>query len=182
MEEHENPWQTLSSRTVYENPWISIRHEEVINPGGGAGIYGVVHMKNTATGVVPIDAEGYTYLVGQYRYTLNEYSWEIPEGGSPEGTDPLESAKRELQEETGFSAAKWTTLSRIHTSNSVTDEAGFIYLAEELTAGDTAPEETEDLKVWRLPLQEAVQLVMDNRITDSISIAGLLKAARLKGI
>jgi 8-oxo-dGTP pyrophosphatase MutT (NUDIX family) len=182
MEEHENPWQTLSSRIVYENPWISIRHEEVINPGGGAGIYGVVHMRNTATGVVPLDAEGYTYLVGQYRYTLNEYSWEIPEGGSPEGTDPLESAKRELQEETGFSAAKWTILSRIHTSNSVTDEAGFIYLAEELTAGDTAPEETEDLKVWRLPLKEAVQLVMDNRITDSISIAGLLKAARLKGI
>ena len=182
MEEHENPWQTLSSRTVYENPWISIRHEEVINPGGGAGIYGVVHMKNTATGVVPLDAEGYTYLVGQYRYTLSEYSWEIPEGGSPEGTDPLESAKRELREETGFSAAKWTTLSRIHTSNSVTDEAGFIYLAEELTAGETAPEETEDLKVWRLPLKEAVQLVMDNRITDSISIVGLLKAARLKGI
>jgi 8-oxo-dGTP pyrophosphatase MutT (NUDIX family) len=182
MEEHENPWQTLSSRTVYENPWISVRHEEVINPGGGAGIYGVVHMRNTATGVVPIDAEGYTYLVGQYRYTLNEYSWEIPEGGSPEGTDPLESAKRELREETGFSAAKWTFLSRIHTSNSVTDEVGFIYLAEELTAGDTAPEETEDLKVWRLPLKEAVQLVMDDRITDSISIAGLLKAARLKGI
>jgi 8-oxo-dGTP pyrophosphatase MutT (NUDIX family) len=182
MEEHENPWQTLSSRTVYENPWISIRHEEVINPGGGTGIYGVVHMKNTATGVVPIDAEGYTYLVGQYRYTLNEYSWEIPEGGSPEGADPLESAKRELREETGFSAAKWTNLSRIHTSNSVTDEAGFIYLAEELTAGDTAPEETEDLKVWRLPLKEAVQLVMNNRITDSISIVGLLKAARLKGI
>jgi len=182
MEEHENPWLTLSSRTVYENPWISIRHEEVINPGGGAGIYGVVHMKNTATGVVPLDAEGYTYLVGQYRYTLNEYSWEIPEGGSPEGTDPLESAKRELREETGFSAAKWTTLSRIHTSNSVTDEAGFIYLAEELTAGNTAPEETEELKVWRLPLKEAVQLVMANRITDSISIAGLLKAARLKGI
>jgi 8-oxo-dGTP pyrophosphatase MutT (NUDIX family) len=182
MEEHENPWQTLSSRTVYENPWISIRHEEVINPGGGVGIYGVVHMKNTATGVVPLDAEGYTYLVGQYRYTLNEYSWEIPEGGSPEGIDPLASAKRELKEETGFSAAKWTTLSRIHTSNSVTDEAGFIYLAEELTAGDTDPEETEDLRVWRLPLKEAVQLVMDNRITDSISIAGLLKAARLKGI
>jgi len=139
-------------------------------------------MRNKATGVVPIDAEGNTYLVGQYRYTLNEYCWEIPEGGSPEGTDPLESAKRELQEETGFTAARWTTIARIHTSNSVTDEEGFIYMAEELTAGDTNPEETEDLKVWKLPLKEAVQMVMDNRITDAISVAGLLKAARLKGI
>jgi 8-oxo-dGTP pyrophosphatase MutT (NUDIX family) len=182
MEEHLNPWKTLNSRTVYENPWISVRHEDVINPGGGKGIYGVVHMRNKATGVVPIDAEGNTYLVGQYRYTLNEYCWEIPEGGSPEGTDPLESAKRELKEETGFTAARWTTISRIHTSNSVTDEEGFIYMAEELTAGDTNPEETEDLKVWKLPLKEAVQMVMDNRITDAISVAGLLKAARLKGI
>ena len=182
MENHENPWQTLSSQVVYENPWISVRHEEVINPGGGNGIYGVVHMKNKATGVVPIDAEGNTYLVGQYRYTLEEYSWEIPEGGSPWNTDPLESAKRELKEETGFTAAKWTMIARFHLSNSVTDEEGFIYLAENLTPGETMPEETEDLKVWKLPLTEAVAMAMDNRITDSMSVAGLLKVARLKGI
>jgi 8-oxo-dGTP pyrophosphatase MutT (NUDIX family) len=182
MDEHKNPWQTLSSQTVYENPWIAVRHEDVINPGKGKGIYGVVHMKNKATGVVPVDAEGNTYLVGQYRYTLNEYSWEIPEGGSPMDSDPLESAKRELKEETGFTAAHWTTISRIHTSNSVTDEEGFIYLAQELTAGETEPEETEELRVWKLPLAEAVNMVMNNRITDSISIAGLLIAARLLGI
>ena len=182
MDESANPWQTLSSQPVYDNPWITVRHEDVINPGGGRGIYGVVHMKNKATGIVPLDAEGNTYLVGQYRYTLNEYCWEIPEGGSPAGTDPLESAKRELKEETGLTAAKWTAIARIHTSNSVTDEEGFIYLAEDLTHGETAPEETEDLRVWKLPLREAVAMVMDNRITDSISIAGLLKAARLKGV
>ncbi|MBC7920154.1 MAG: NUDIX hydrolase [Ferruginibacter sp.] len=182
MNEHENPWQTLTSRTVYDNPWILVRHEDVINPGGGPGLYGVVHMKNKAIGVVPVDAQGNTYLVGQYRYTLNEYSWEIPEGGGPIGIEPLESAKRELKEETGFTAARWTSIGRIHLSNSVTDEEGFMFLAEELTPGETAPEETEDLRVWKLPLAEAVAMVIDGRITDSMSIAGLLKVARLRGL
>ena len=182
MNEHENPWQTLTSQTVYDNPWIAVRHEDVINPGGGQGLYGVVHMKNKAIGIVPVDAQGNTYLVGQYRYTLNEYSWEIPEGGGPIGIEPLESAQRELKEETGFTAARWSSLGRIHLSNSVTDEEGFMFLAEELTPGETAPEETEDLRVWKLPLAEAVAMVIDSRITDSMSIAGLLKVARLRGL
>ncbi|RNI31136.1 NUDIX domain-containing protein [Rufibacter latericius] len=175
----ENPWKTLESKPIYSNPWISVREEQVINPGGGRGIYGVVSMKNKAIGIIPIDDEGNTWLVGQYRYTVNEYSWEIPMGGGPVGIDPLESAKRELKEETGFTAAEWTNIGRIHTSNSVTDEEGFIFLAEELTAGETEFEETEDLKIWKLPLHEAVRMAMDSEITDAISIAGLLKAEKI---
>ncbi len=181
MEQHPNPWKTLSTRPLYDNPWISVREDQVINPKGGKGIYGVVHFKNKAIGIIPVDEEGYTWLVGQYRYALEEYCWEIPMGGGPLAIDILESARRELQEETGFTAAKWTMIARIHTSNSVTDEEGFVFLAEGLTPGETAPEETEDLVVRKLHLREAVAMVMDNRITDSISVGGILKAARMLG-
>jgi 8-oxo-dGTP pyrophosphatase MutT (NUDIX family) len=181
MEQHPNPWKTLSTRPLYNNPWISVREDQVLNPKGGKGIYGVVHFKNKAIGIIPVDEEGYTWLVGQYRYALEEYCWEIPMGGGPLEIDILESAKRELKEETGFTAARWTMIARIHTSNSVTDEEGFVFLAEGLTPGETAPEETEDLVVRKVHLREAVEMVMDNRITDSISVGGLLKVARLLG-
>ncbi|MDO7876643.1 NUDIX hydrolase [Hymenobacter sp. ASUV-10] len=179
FDETYNPWQTLSSEVKYHNPWISVREDQVLNPAGGRGIYGVVTMKNKALGIVPIDAEGNTWLVGQYRYPLNEYSWEIPMGGGLVELDILESAQRELKEETGLSARRWTRIARLHTSNSVTDEEGFVFLAEDLEAGDTEPEETEDLRLWKLPLAEAVQMVMDDRITDGVSVAGLLKAEKV---
>ena len=181
MEQHPNPWKTLATRPLYDNPWIGVREDQVINPKGGKGIYGVVHFKNKAIGIIPVDEEGYTWLVGQYRYALEEYCWEIPMGGGPLAIDILESAQRELKEETGFTAAKWTMIARIHTSNSVTDEEGFVFLAEGLTPGETATEETEDLAVRKVHLREAVEMVMDNRITDSISVGGILKAARLLG-
>ncbi|GAB3538001.1 hypothetical protein GCM10027443_32090 [Pontibacter brevis] len=177
IDEQHNPWTTLSSKDIYENPWIKVREDQVLNPKGGKGIYGVVSMKNKAIGIIPIDDEGYTYLVGQYRYALNEYSWEIPMGGGLIENDILESAKRELQEETGYTAAKWTNMMRLHTSNSVTNEEGFVFLAQELTAGETAFEETEDLQIKRVPFQEAVRMAMNNEITDAISVAGILKAA-----
>ncbi len=177
----ENPWQTLQSRDVYENPWIHVVENQVINPNGGKGIYGVVHFKNKALGIVPVDDEGYTWLVGQYRYALNEYSWEIPEGGGPLHMDILDSAKRELKEETGMEAQDWSLICRIHTSNSVCNEEGFIFLAQKLTFGESQPEETEQLIVRKVHLSEAVEMVMENQITDSLSIAGLLKAARLLG-
>ncbi|EKB49682.1 NUDIX domain-containing protein [Cecembia lonarensis] len=177
-----NPWTTKSKKTVYENPWIILEEHEVINPAGNDGIYGKVSFKNKALGIIPLDDDGNTWLVGQYRYPLDEYSWEIPMGGGPIGLEILDSAKRELKEETGLTAEKWTEIMRIHTSNSVTDEEGFIFLAEGLTEGETDFEETEDLKVIKLPLQDAIQKVMAGAITDAISIAGLLKLARMKGL
>jgi 8-oxo-dGTP pyrophosphatase MutT (NUDIX family) len=136
-------------------------------------------MKNKALGIVPVDAEGNTWLVGQYRYPLNEYSWEIPMGGGLIEHDILASAQRELKEETGLVAARWTRIARLHTSNSVTDEEGFVFLAEELSQGTVEPEETEDLRIWKLPLAEAVRMALDDRITDCISVAGLLKAEKV---
>ena len=183
MTEYKNPWQKLSSREVYDNPWITVSEDQIINPGGGRGIYGHVHFKNRAIGIIPLDDELNTWIVGQYRYTLNQYSWEIPEGGGPYNEDPLNAAKRELLEETGITADNWEMIMTFHTSNSVTDEVGYIYIATELTFGKSQPDESEmDLKVKKVPLKEALQMVMDGQITDSMSVAGILKAARLKGL
>lgn len=183
MEEDKNPWTTLSGEEKYDNRWINVTEYQVINPSGGHGIYGKVHFKNKAVGIIPIDAEGNTWLVGQYRYTLNAFHWEIPEGGAPEGEDPLTAARRELQEETGLTARKWSVLTRLHTSNSVTDEEGIIFLAEDLEYGNANLEETEaGMKVWKLTLREAIELVHEQKITDSMSMIGLLKLARIKKI
>jgi 8-oxo-dGTP pyrophosphatase MutT (NUDIX family) len=178
----ENPWKTKSKAKIYDNPWITLEEHQVVNPSGKDGIYGKVHFKNKALGIIPLDAEGYTWLVGQYRYTLDEYAWEIPMGGGPIGVNILESAKRELKEETGLTAGKWTQIMRIHTSNSVTDEEGFVFLAEELTQGETEFEETEQLQVLKVKLEEAIRMVVDGEITDAISIGGLLKVGRMLGI
>jgi 8-oxo-dGTP pyrophosphatase MutT (NUDIX family) len=172
----DNPWTTLSEHTAYENPWIAVSHREVLNPAGGKGIYGVVQFKNIAIGIVPLDEEGYTWLVGQYRYPLNRYSWEIPEGGAPIGSVLLEEAQRELAEETGLKADKWTPLLELHLSNSVTDEYGVAYLAEGLHLGNSAPEETEMLTLRRVPFEHAVEMVMKGEITDVLSMVALLKA------
>jgi 8-oxo-dGTP pyrophosphatase MutT (NUDIX family) len=182
MNNLENPWQKISSREVYDNPWINVRHEEVIKPSGQNGIYGVAHFKLLAAAIIPLDNEGNIWLVGQFRYTLNEYSWEIPMGGGSLSVDSLVTAKRELKEETGLIASKWTNLGRLHTSNSVTDEVGYMYLAEELTQEEAEPDDTEVLQIKKVSLREAARMVMDSEITDSLSIAAILKVARLKNI
>jgi 8-oxo-dGTP pyrophosphatase MutT (NUDIX family) len=177
-----NSWQTLSSEEKYDNRWINVTEYQVINPAGGKGIYGKVHFKNKGIGIVAFDNDENTWLVGQWRYTLDEWSWEIPEGGGALHADPLESAKRELKEETGLIANQWTMIQRTHLSNSVSDEEGFIFLAEDLTQKESELEDTEaDLKVWKLPLAEALQMVQDGKITDSLSVIGILKVARLRG-
>lgn len=177
-----NPWKTIEVRKIYDNPWIQVEEHDVINPAGNNGIYGTVSFKNYAIGIIPIDEEGNTWLVGQHRYTLDVYSWEIPMGGGPIELDILASAQRELKEETGLSAKNWTSIMKIHTSNSVTDEEGYVFLAEGLTQGETAFEETEQLQIKKLPFTDVIKLVMDGEITDAISIAGILKAARILGI
>lgn len=174
-----NPWKFQSSKNLYDNAWLSLDEDDVINPGGGLSHYGKIHFKNIAIGIIPIDENNNTWLVGQYRYVPDCYSWEIPMGGGPLDTDPLESAKRELKEETGLSATLWQELMQLHTSNSVTDERGLIYVAKGLSEGDTEFGETEDLKIIKLPLKDAVQRVMGGEITDSVSVAGLLKLAAL---
>ncbi|UZR94888.1 NUDIX domain-containing protein [Chondrinema litorale] len=178
----ENPWKTLKVKKVYQNPWISLSEAEVINPNGGRGIYGKVKFNSKALAIIPIDEHQNTWLVGQYRYTLNEYSWEIPMGGGKLNHDLLDSAKRELKEETGLIAAKWEQIMRIHTSNSVTDEEGFVYLAQSLTQSNTENDPTEKLEILKLPFSQAIDMVMEGKITDAISIAGLLKAGKILGI
>ena len=170
-----NPWTTLSIKTVYENPWIKVTHEEVNDPSGNPGIYGKVHFKNLAIGILPIDENENTWLVGQYRYTLNQYSWEIPEGGCPIDTEPVETAKRELLEETGITANDWTQLFDFHTSNSVTDEYGIIFLATGLSFGKSEPESTEELIVKKVPFDKVYEMVLNGEITDLMSVTAIMK-------
>ena len=158
-----NPWQPQSCKKIFENPWFALHEEKVINPAGGISHYGKIHFNNLAIGIIPLDENNYTWLVGQYRYVPDCYSWEIPMGGGPLHIDPLDSAKRELREETGLVADDWQELMKLHTSNSVTDERGLVYVARNLTQGETAHEETEDL------------LIQSGEITDAISVCGLLK-------
>lgn len=173
--ENTNPWVTIESHKIYENNWIGLTEHQVINPSGGKGIYGEVHFKNYAIGILPLDDEKNTWLVGQYRFPLKAYSWEIPEGGGPLESDPLESAQRELAEETGLIAGEWVEIQRMHLSNSVSNELAIVYLAHDLSQGPSSPEETEQLVIRKLPFEEAYQMVLSGQITDSISVAAILK-------
>ena len=171
----QNPWKILSSREEYDNTWIKVTEYGVINPSGGKGIYGKVHFKNLAIGVIVLDVHLNTYLVGQYRFPTDKYSWEIPEGGCPINIQPLEGAKRELLEETGLMANSWEKILEMDISNSVTDEHAIVYLAYDLEQHKPSPEDTELLEVRKLPFEEAYLMVEDGKITDSISVAAILK-------
>jgi 8-oxo-dGTP pyrophosphatase MutT (NUDIX family) len=171
----QNPWKKLKQKVVYENSWIKVENHDVLNPAGNPGIYGTVHFKNLAIGVIVLDEEENTFLVGQYRFPIESYSWEIPEGGGIIGIEPIDTAKRELLEETGLKANKWSELLRINTSNSVTDELGIIYLAEDLEQFEANPDEDEQLVIKRIPFNEAFKMVMNGEIMDSLSMTAILK-------
>jgi 8-oxo-dGTP pyrophosphatase MutT (NUDIX family) len=181
MEKENNPWKTISEETAYENAWIRVEHHEVLNPAGNPGIYGKVHFKNTAIAIIAVDSEGFTYLVGQFRYTLNTYSWEVPEGGCSieSGESILEAAKRELLEETGLVALEWKELGEVYLSNSVSDEKAVMYLAQNLSQHLACPDETEQLKIRKLPLKEAIEMAQNGEITDALSVLSLLKIPAL---
>jgi 8-oxo-dGTP pyrophosphatase MutT (NUDIX family) len=177
MKEAKNPWTVVSRATAYENSWIRVEHNDVLNPAGKPGVYGVVHFKNHAIGVVPIDEDGSVILVGQYRFPHAVYSWEIPEGGGPAGATILESAQRELHEECGVTARNWLEIVGMDLSNSVTNEKGTAYLAWDLSHGPAQPEDEEQLHVIRVPFREALGRVKRGEIRDSLSVAAILRVA-----
>ena len=170
-----NPWKVIDKEKIYENNWIELNHFNVINPKGGDGVYGKVSFKNIAIGIIPIDEDNNTWLVGQYRFPINKYSWEIPEGGCPLNTDPLTAAKRELLEETGLVAEEWKPILTMYLSNSVCDEFAIIFIAKNLTQENPQPEETEQLTIKKIKLEDAFKMVNTNEITDAVSIAALQK-------
>jgi len=173
IDEKQNPWKTLSTRPIYDNPWIGVREDAVVHPNGERGIYGVVHYKNKAVGVLPVEGDD-IYLVGQYRYPLGKYSWEIPESGCPEGEDTLAAARRELEEETGLRARSWRKLGEAYLSNSVSDELAVWYVATELERSVARPDASEQLVVRRVPLERAVAMALAGEITDALSLLALM--------
>lgn len=172
-----NPWTLLEAGTVYENPWIRVEHHSVLNPAGNPGVYGKVCFKHRAVAILAFDAAGRLVLVGQHRYTLDAYSWELPMGGAPLDVDPMLAARRELAEEAGLTARRWRELMRLHTSNSVTDEAAHVYVASGLEAVPAAPDETEQLAVDTVPFARALERVRRGEITDAVSAAAILRCA-----
>lgn len=174
------PWERRSRRVAYENAWVTIWHDEVVRPDGEPGIYGVVHFANLAAGVLVLDDADRVLLVGQHRYTLNAMSWEIPEGGVPDGEAPLEGAQRELLEETGVVAAEWRELARLHLSNSVSDELAVLFVATGLTHGTATPDGTEELEVRWLPFEEVLAMTLDGRITDAMTVVAIERLALLR--
>ena len=170
-----NPWKTHASEAVYDSPWIKVTKHDVTDPGGNPGTYSVVHFKNLAIGVIVLDEENNTWLVGQYRYPIDRYTWEIPEGGGKLHINPLESAKRELLEETGITAKKWTKIQEMFLSNSATDEFCILFLAQELAFGKSQPEPDEEILAAKIPFDEVYKLVEEGKITDSLTVTAVLK-------
>lgn len=174
------PWKTQSLKKTYENPWISVTHREVITPAGTPGIYGVVHFKNKAIGIVPVTQDGHLIMVKQFRYPIGINCLEIPAGGCPKDEDPLLTAQRELEEETGYKSKEWQLLVKMHLSNSITDEQAEIYLARNVEpTGKKQLEDTEaDLEVCEVSIEKALEMIDRFEITDSLTVAGILRVVR----
>lgn len=175
MEKNKNPWKTLNSKQIYESPWISLQVDEVINPAGKPSTYSITKFKKLAIGVIPIDKDGNTYLVGQWRYPFNKYTWEIPEGGGSFEVEPVESAKRELLEETGITATNWEKILEMDMSNYATNEVAHIFVATNLSFQPPQPDEDEEIEVKKVPIEKVFEMVMKGELTDSLTVAGIMK-------
>ncbi len=181
MSTESNPWKKLSTAVHYENNWIRVNEDQVITPAGKPGIYGVVHFKNRAIAIVPLDEDYNTWIVGQYRYSPASYEWEVPEGGCPDGEEPVETARRELLEEAGIRAERFDLILEMQLSNSATDERSYTFVARGLTLAETDHEETEIIRVRKLPFEQLFQMTMRGEIRDSLSVASILKTKFLIG-
>lgn len=179
LEEVKNPWKILNSEDVYSSPWIQVTKHDVLNPSNNPGTYSVVHFKHLAIGILPLDEEHNTWIVGQYRFPLEKFTWEIPEGGGAHDLDAIDSAKRELSEEVGISASKWTKIQEFDTSNSSTDEKAILFVAQGLSFHEPHPDEDEDIVVKKIPFNELYELAMKGEITDSLSLVAILKTKLL---
>lgn len=177
--EERGPWKTISNEERYSTPWIAVSHHEVIDPSGTPGIYGVVHFRNLAVGIVPLDEALNTWIVGQYRYPIEAYSWEIPEGGGRRDRPAIESAKRELREEVGIVATTWTEVLHMHLSNSASDEEALIFVAQDLEFHEPEPDANEELAMRKLPFAELYAMVMRGEVTDSLTVAAVMKVQLL---
>lgn len=174
-----NNWKKLSGRIAYDNPWVQIDEHMVKTPAGTDGIYGIVHFKTNAIAIIPLDEEVNTWIVGQWRYPLGSFEWEVPEGGCPLGTLPEATALRELKEETGLEAGSLQLILEMQLSNSTTNEVSYTYIARDLKMTEAEPEETEDLHIRKLPFQELYEMTMRGEIRDGLSVASILKAKLL---
>ena len=169
------PWTTLNEELRYETPWIAVSHHDILDPSGTQGIYGTIHFKNIAIGIVPLDEELNTWIVGQYRYPIQAYSWEIPEGGGKRDIPPIDSAKRELREEVGIEASRWSEVLRMDLSNSASDEHAVIFVAQGLTFHAPQPDHDEELEQRKLPFAELFQMVKRGEVRDSLTVAAVMK-------
>ncbi|MFT6746282.1 MAG: ADP-ribose pyrophosphatase [Glaciecola sp.] len=179
LKEVKNPWKILDSKEVYASPWIQVTKHNVLNPSKHPGTYSVVHFKHIAIGILPLDENYNTWIVGQYRFPLKRFTWEIPEGGGDLNVPPIDSAIRELSEEVGIAAKKWTNIQEFETSNASTDERAIIFVAQNLSFHKSHPDENEQLEVKKLPFSELYELAIKGEITDSLSLVAILKTKLL---
>jgi ADP-ribose pyrophosphatase len=174
----EVPWEQKSTRQIYQNKWISLREDLVELPDGRTTIYGVISCSE-CVGVLPFLDPNTVLMIKQYRYVTKQVTWEMPTGGMHPGESRQEAAQRELSEEIGYRAGKLTWLSTLHTSKSVVDETAHLFLGEDLVKVELPPDDTEFIEVRPFPFEVVLQMVLRGDITDSMTIIGVLHAARL---